>query len=299
MANGSFTFNWKILFFIVLPVLFCSGLWFFDAVSNIGLEYTVPTFTLIPQLETNYLYLYIHLFTIIPILLLSFDRRVHFHTYWKKLFPAILTIAGLFIVWDVIFTQMGVWGFNHDYHLTASFLGLPLEEWLFFITVPFACIFIYECLNYYVTKDVLAPLDTIISIGTAVVLLGLGFYHLEKLYTATTFILTGSFLLFHYLNFENTYRSRFYLAYLVSWIPFMLVDGALTGGFTKEPIVLYHPEEFLGIRIGSVPFEDSIYSLLMLMSIVAIFEWSKQKKDSKQNLSTKTIAKQKNVPISV
>ncbi len=293
------SFDWKKLLLLALPVLFCLGLWFFDDISDIGFEYTVPIFALVPQLETSKLYLYIHLFTVLPILFLSFDRRVHFHTYWKQLFPAILFVAILFIIWDIIFTQMGIWDFNHDYHLAAKLLGLPIEEWLFFVTVPFACIFIYECLNYYVAKDLLAPLDTIISIGTATVLLSFGFYHLEKLYTSTTFILTGSFVLFHYLNFENTYRSRFYLAYLVSWIPFIIVDGVLTGGITEQPIVLYHPEEFMGFRIGSVPFEDSIYSLLMLMSIVTIFECLKQRNNSNDIPSRKTNPKHKISTISL
>jgi hypothetical protein len=52
----------------------------------------------------------------------------------------------------------------------------------------------------------------------------------------------------------------------------------LTGGFTNEPIVLYHPPEFSGWRIVSIPIEDSLYSLLMLMGITTIYEYRKERR---------------------
>ena len=66
----------------------------------------------------------------------SFDKRVAFVEQWKHFWPAcLLTMAG-FIAWDIAFTAQGIWGFN-DAHLSGLGLwGLPLEEWLFFITIP-------------------------------------------------------------------------------------------------------------------------------------------------------------------
>lgn len=267
---------WGASILLVISFLLCITLWYVDTVALVDFEYVVPQFTEIPSFETNWLYLYCHLFTLIPVLLLSFDRRVHFYTTWTRLVPAIFMVAFCFIVWDVIFTKLGVWGFNEKYYLPFQLFGLPLEEWLFFFTVPFACLFIYCCLNYYVKQDVLSPFDKVISLGVGGVLVIAGLLHLDKLYTATTFLFTGSFVLFHFWKYKNNYRTRFYLAYLVSWIPFLIVDGVLTGGFSQEPIVLYHPQEFLGIRIGSIPLEDSIYSLLMLMSITTLFEWARK-----------------------
>ena len=82
------------------------------------------------------LYLILNILTLVPPLLLSFDRRVHFYTRWKFFFPAMLISLAIFIIWDVIFTSHGVWGFNEQYHSGWTILGLPLEEYLFFITVP-------------------------------------------------------------------------------------------------------------------------------------------------------------------
>ena len=60
--------------------------------------------------------------------------------------------------------------------------------------------------------------------------------------------------------------------YFVSLIPFILINGFLTGSFTNEPVVIYNPEEILGIRILNIPIEDSIYNMLMLIIIVFLYE---------------------------
>ena len=44
---------------------------------------------------------------------------------------------------------LGVWGFNERYHAHIILLGLPLEEFLFFITVPYASIFTLQVIESY------------------------------------------------------------------------------------------------------------------------------------------------------
>ncbi len=223
-------------------------------------------------LETNYLYLWIHVFVFIPIVCLSFDRRVAFYKDWKYLFPAILVVAVLFILWDVFFTQIGVWGFNETYITGIHLLNLPIEEVLFFITVPFACVFIYECLDYYFPTDIFQKADRIITLGFATIcfLIGISFY--DHLYTSTTFLSTAAFLVFHYFYYENTYRTKFYKAFLVALIPFLAVNGILTGGYTQNPVVIYNPAEYLGIRVTSIPIDDSVYGFLMLFMVTTVYE---------------------------
>ena len=60
--------------------------------------------------------------------------------------------------------------------------------------------------------------------------------------------------------------------YLVSFIPFLLVNGVLTGCFIKAPIVNYNPNEIIGFRIITIPIEDYIYNLLMLLIVIFFFE---------------------------
>ena len=253
--------------------------WATDPVQPDQLLLEVPKVRLLPWLESHFTYFYLHLFTFIPVFALSFDRRVHYYTEWRKLLPGILIIGAFFILWDVFFTARGVWGFNHQYLSGIFWLGLPVEEWLFFLTVPFACVFIYECLNYYVKRDLLAPAEKWITLILIPTFLLVGLLHWSHMYTFTTFTLSGLFLLYHYIYMDGTYRSRFYLAYLVVWIPFLLVNGVLTGGYTQEPVVIYNPEEYLGIRVTSVPLDDSVYNFLLLFSITTLFEFFRKKRD--------------------
>ncbi len=213
-------------------------------------------------------YLLINFLTIFFPVALSFDKRVRFVDKWKYIFPGLFITGLIFLVWDYLFTVFKVWSFNPDYIIGIYFLGLPLEEILFFITVPFACIFIYECLNYYVKADLLKPVSKYISmvlIGLSLVLL-IFFY--DRIYTLITFGLLLLVLVLSEFVFKPAFLGRFFLAFLVSLIPFYLVNGILT----SVPIVMYNDAENMGIRVGTIPIEDHFYSLSMLLINVLLFE---------------------------
>ncbi|MCG8328870.1 MAG: lycopene cyclase domain-containing protein [Chitinophagales bacterium] len=246
--------------------------WLTDTVLPENLLIEVPKVSQFDWLETHWAYFYLHLFTFLPVFALSFDKNVHYNKKWKALLPAILIVGLLFIGWDVFFTIQQVWGFNEKYFLGVHLLHLPIEEWLFFFTVPFACVFIYECLNFYIKKDLLAPIERPLTIAMILLFLIIGMLYWGHLYTSTTFLLTGGFLLYHFLFVDGSYRSRFYLSYLVALIPFLIVNGVLTGGYTQQPIVLYNPKEYLGIRITSVPLDDAVYGFLLIFGVVTLFE---------------------------
>ena len=60
----------------------------------------------------------------------------------------------VFLLWDYVFTMLVVWGFNHKYVMGVYVGGLPIEEILFFVCIPFSCIFIYEVVRYYYKRDI-------------------------------------------------------------------------------------------------------------------------------------------------
>ena len=218
-------------------------------------------------------YLLINFLTVLFPVILSFDKRVRFYKSWKYIFPGLLISGLFFLLWDHLFTVFGVWSFNPDYIIGYYFLDLPLEEILFFITVPFACIFIYECLNQYIKEDILKNISgyiTLVLILLSVVLL-LMYY--DRVYTLITFGLLAAVLLIAGFVVKSKYLSRFYLAYLVSLIPFYIVNGLLT----SIPVVLYNDRENMAFRIGSIPFEDHFYSMSMLMINILLFEYFRKR----------------------
>ena len=226
----------------------------------------------------QYLYLGVLAFALSYPLAQSFEHRIRYAGSWKYLFPALLVTAAFFIVWDVWFTQLGVWEFNSRYVLGIFFLDLPLEEWLFFFIVPFASMFIYEVLNYFFPKDYFLPFAKAFVWILAPFLLVLALLHLDKWYTSVNFLVGALTLIIHYLIFKDKYLGRFIFAYLVHLIPLMLCNGVLTGGLTEEPVVIYNNAENLGIRIWTVPIEDLIYSMTLFLMNLSIFEYLRSKK---------------------
>jgi len=233
----------------------------------------------------RYLYLLLNLGTIAIPLAASFYPKANFSKTWKAFFPAAIITALFFIIWDIWFTNLGVWGFNPRYLIGINILYLPLEEWLFFITIPYACIFTYFALNHLIKSDYLKKHFEVITWVFIIVLLPLGIVNFTKNYTCSAFILTGCFLSILLHSNQRIILSRFYIMYIVTLIPFFIVNGILTGSFIDEQVVWYNNAENLGLRIGTIPIEDSIYGMLLLLMNVTIYEWLLKKQTSQMSAS--------------
>lgn len=227
----------------------------------------------------RYTYLLINLLTVFFPVVLSFDKRVHFYKSWKFIWPGMAITGLFFLFWDVLFTMKGVWLFNSSYILGISFFGLPLEEMLFFLTVPFACIFIYACLNYYIKWQINIRLTGIIS-NLLMVLCTLPlFFYYNKVYTAITFgLLLVLIVLLEYVIKVN-WLNRFYMAYLVALIPFYIVNGLLTA----IPVVIYNNSQNMGKRVGTIPVEDHFYLMALLLMNIGFFEYFKARSITNDN----------------
>ena len=221
---------------------------------------------------TEFTYLLVNLCSFAIPFAFSFESKVLFYKKWKALFPAIVIPAIGFLVWDSIFTTKGVWGFNPQYLTGIQVYNLPLEEILFFICIPYACVFSYEVLNHFVKKDVLGKYARYGGTILAYVLVALAFKYSDKAYTFWTAILTVLFLLYHLVIFKPGYWSRLVLAYLIILIPFFITNGILTGTGLENPVVWYNDEENIGIRLLTIPVEDSVYGFLLIGLNITIFE---------------------------
>lgn len=253
-------------------VLFLFHSYQYSPLSVALTEQVNPPFS-IAIAETPYLYWFLHAFILIPIVALSFDKKVTFYKRWKYLLPAIFVVGIVFILWDFAFTDLGVWGFSHDYTFDTRVLQLPIEEWMFFLSAPFACIFIYECLRYYFPKDNFAEIDKPLSIGLAIFFVIVGILTWGRLYTSFTCLAAGILIVTNLYTVPNIYRTFFYKAQLVSFIPFILINGVLTGSITKSPIVLYNSSEILDIRFFTIPVEDFAYCFVMLFAVAIVYEF--------------------------
>ncbi|RKR14709.1 lycopene cyclase domain-containing protein [Maribacter vaceletii] len=220
-----------------------------------------------------YLYLILNIVSISIPFAYSFHKKMNFIKYWKAIFSSILLVGLAFILWDAIFTLDGVWGFNTKYHLPYKLLGLPLEEWLFFICIPYASVFIHYAFDYYfptikLSKRVTQIISVLIIIILSITILN----NLEKVYTSVNFSIAVILLIIGYLRIKKL--QKFYISFLIILIPFFIVNGILTGSFIEEPIVWYNNNENLGIRLFTIPIEDTVYAFnLLFINVVLIDEF--------------------------
>jgi lycopene cyclase domain-containing protein len=233
-------------------------------------------------------YLLIDALIVLFPLLLSFKWKFAYYRYFKALFPAIALVALGYILWDALVTARGDWFFNYAYLSNIIFIGLPLEEILFFIVVPYSCIFIYENLDYFLPNKKI-PFNRIFYIGLSIlfIITGIAFYYQD--YTILALMSCAFFFLIATFFAPDILQSRNYWLYIgISMIPFIIFNYLLT----SIPIVSYHPDAIWGGnglwngRFITIPLEDFFYNFSLLSFYLMIYLYLK-----KRFISIKTIHK--------
>lgn len=232
-----------------------------------------------------YTYLIINLASVAVPLLASFDRRLRFDRWFGSFLPAVSITAAFFIGWDILFTHLGVWGFNPRYLTGVQISNLPLEEVMFFFLIPFASIFTYHAIKYFFPVSPVNRYSYIISWVLFVILLIAGIMSIPRLYTSITFLLTAIFILLTGIIRKEDFLGHFYFAYIFILIPFLLVNGLLTGTGIPEEVVWYDDTQNLGLRILTIPIEDSVYGFLMLAMTAFFMEQFQAKRNSRKVVS--------------
>lgn len=217
------------------------------------------------------LYLFLNIASFLVPFVYSFDSRMNYAKRWKAVITGILITAVLFIVWDIVFTKIGVWSFNPRYHSGIEFFDLPIEEWLFFICIPYASIFIHFAFHYFFPKVSLTDKTVrLLYFALMVVLLPTIALNYDKWYTVVNYSFLVLVLTYTVLK-APTILNTFFLSFLIVLIPFSIINGILTGSFIDQPVVYYNNAENLGIRLGTIPIEDIGYAFsMLLMSLVII-----------------------------
>ncbi|MFT7330716.1 MAG: lycopene cyclase domain-containing protein [Roseivirga sp.] len=223
------------------------------------------------------LYLILNIASLSIPLMYSFEKKMRFIQWWKEVFLSISIVAAFFIIWDIIFTNQGVWGFNSTYLIGFDILNLPIEEWLFFICIPYASIFIHYAFQYFLpNKKLSKPTTKIITIALIILLIITLIFNYDKAYTFYNYLLL-ILILSYSLFTDNKQLPIFYITFMIILIPFFIVNGILTGSFIEGQVVWYNNAENLGIRIATIPIEDIGYAFNMLFMSILLIEMFKNK----------------------
>jgi len=214
------------------------------------------------------LYLLVDLFTLIIPLLFSFHPKIEFYKSWRYFFPANIIVAVMFISWDIFFTSKRIWSFNSDYITGVYFFNQPMEEILFFICIPFSCVFTYYCLDKFYDLNWKPKAETTFCIIFSSALLLIGFNFWNKHYTSFTLISLGLISLALKFIAKVNWFGKVINVYAILTIPFLTVNGILTGTGIKDAVVQYDNSEIIGLRLLTIPLEDFFYGLeLFLLNV--------------------------------
>lgn len=222
-------------------------------------------------------YLWLNIGSLSIPFLYSFHPKLKLYKKWKYMFPSIVIMMLLFIPWDIVFTANGYWGFNPDYLTGIYIVNLPIEEWMFFVCIPYACIFThYALLHYFPNMQLSEKATQFITYFLIFVLLLLVILFYDRWYSLINFsyaiVLIG--LMFAY---KKALLQKFFLTFLVMLLPFFIVNGILTGSFIEEQIVWYDNTQNMGIRMFTIPVEDSVYAFTMILTPLVLTEYFEKK----------------------
>jgi len=216
-------------------------------------------------------YLLIDFLIIILPLIVSFFPDL---SYYKK-FPNVLvsiSAGGLFfITWDSIATLRGDWSFNPEYVMGISFAGLPLEEVLFFIFVPFSLLLVYEQAAF-IFQDRTVPWKQGAGYAAGMMLILVSFLFIGKNYTFMAIFSAGIVFLGMSFFYAGIMVRLAFWAYLISgFLLFILFNYFLT----SLPVVIYNLSAVSGVRFLTIPLEDFFYNFTMMSVYLACYLWAK------------------------
>ena len=209
-------------------------------------------------------------------LIKSFEKKLKYYKKWPALLSGVILMVAIHIPIDIYFTNIGVWSFNKDFVCGIYLANLPIEEWLFFVIIPFCCVFIYECTNYFLSPEKPSLTNYKLTFFCGILFIVFAFLINDKTYTSLYFSLAGASLILIYL-LQPSWWHKFQIMYVFALVPFIVVNGFLTGSFTDEPVVYYNDTENLSIRILNIPIEDFVYNFNILLIVVAVYEYQLSK----------------------
>lgn len=216
-------------------------------------------------------YLLVDLLSVIIPLIVGFHPKINLYKIFPFMLFSNLIVMMPFIIWDHIFVKLGIWGFNEKYILGYKIFNLPIEEYLFFICIPFACIFTHFVIWERFKKDIQSDLY-LLPLGL-ILLISLVFSIQSGIYTKVIGIFTLASTFITFILFRSDFAKfmrKFIISYFIILVPFVIVNGTLTGSYTPEPIVWYNDGQILGYRFLRIPVEDFLYTFSLIILNIGV-----------------------------
>ena len=199
----------------------------------------------------------------------QFSHQIKHVSRWrlKLLVSGIVMIP--YVIWDALVAGSH-WWFNDAYTLNFRLFGLPIEEWLFFITVPFGCLLVWETLPH--TDSWLGRLKSLRYVRTSLYTtlpIGVWVFSTGKQYTGLVLFCFGLVALVDtLLGVDLLLRPKTYLYLVIVSVLILVFNGYLTA----RPVVLYGEAYQVGYRILTIPLEDIGYGFTLMLFNTMLYE---------------------------
>jgi len=179
-----------------------------------------------------------------------------------------IVVLGLpYLVWDSWVTGRH-WEFNPSYVLAVRIAKMPISEILFFVTVPFACLFTWRSVFVHWPERVWPALRIAYPLLWACGLLGAFLFVRGREYTGLTLMALAIVAFWDSRTTRLLLQPRF-LAFCGAVIGFTSI---FNGYLTARPVVLYGAQYQLDFRIVTIPIEDFGYGLALVWGVISVFE---------------------------
>ncbi len=194
---------------------------------------------------------------------------------WRGLVIGLVIVSGPFIIWDMLATAAGHWSFNPIYTLGWQLGELPVEELLFFVTVPLGCMVAWELLRRTGAEAVVLSPRQARWIMVVLAVMGASGVWLAggNQYTQLALLSLAVASVTLALNPQLVAKKQWWWYQLVGLGLFFVSNSILTG----VPVVQYGSEFIIGWRVGTIPVEDFWYNFALLNLFLVAYEYSSRR----------------------
>jgi lycopene cyclase domain-containing protein len=213
-------------------------------------------------------YLLFNIIVLIGPVVFSFDQRVYYFRFWPVAFLSIALVMIPFLAWD-IWVNESHWFFHQSHTLPFRLWNLPVEEWLFFISVPFTSLFIWQIIvtfkkEVYLDNKYLRYLMLLSGF-----LFSFIFFFKGKIYTGLVILsLSLTIGLDLVLKTNLLAQKRTVLFLTVITVLIFIFNGYLTA----RPVIYYGSTYNCNIKIWTIPIEDFGYGYALIISSTILYE---------------------------
>lgn len=223
----------------------------------------------------NYIFLSILILILIIPLYYTVTGKYDFRNKLRYGMPAIFITGFMFLLWDIRFTEVGIWSYDPDYTIGLFHKSLPIEQWLVYFVFPFAALLVYEIIKTRLRSLDFNNVFTAVSLLLVVAFAIVAYLFRVRIYTFFSFLFTTIYLA--YTIFRKQFKpnlTRFFLTYFIVLVPYFILNWFLTWNLAIE----YHQEQVLNVWIGMVPVENFVYLFLLLLINITVYEYLSVKK---------------------